>query len=87
MLDGAVYETFGVHITVRDTKQADGYTKAKAIADALDAVTIRSLTFGGVTYAIYNFQRRSSILHVGAERKTGRHIFTLSGFLTVKETS
>ena len=87
MIDGSMFEFYGINLNVRGTRYGDSHVKARAMAMALDAVTLRSVTISGTTYAVYNFQRTGGVLHLGKEVGTSRHLFSINGQLTVRQSS
>lgn len=64
MRGGVSIEHPGVMIHARSVSYDDGYSKLKAVADALDAVSMASVTIGVETRVIAAVSRRS-ILDVG----------------------
>jgi len=87
MLGGYVFEKHGLQIRIRDTQHEDGYSKAKDIQVALDAVTLTAMTISATTYVTIGFHRNGSIVDIGKEPGTNRHQFSINGYLTVRQSS
>lgn len=85
-IDGFVFEKHGIQIRIRDTRYEDGRTKASAIQVALDAVVLRSVVISSSTYIVTGFHRNGSVVEIGREIGTNRHLFSLNGYLTVRES-
>ena len=86
MLDGYVFEKHGITVHIRDTRYADGRTKANAIARALDTTTLTSVTIDESVYVVSGFHRSGDVLELGKEDGTSRHLFNVNGFLTVRQS-
>ena len=84
-IDGYVFEKCGIQIMIRDTRYEDGRTKAKDVQVALDAVVLRSIVISSSTYVVTGFHRNGSVIEIGREVGTNRHLFSINGYLPVRE--
>jgi len=78
--DGRAVEQPTVQIRVRSAAYLDGWTKARAIADALDALDLRTVSLSeSESYLIYAATRTTGILYLGREQRgAARNLFTLN---------
>lgn len=85
MLNGCVFEKYGISILVRAAVYDTGEAKARAITLALDGVVMRSVTISGTTYVYALFQRTGGVIDVGEERGTSRQLFSVNGYATIRQ--
>jgi hypothetical protein len=83
---GERVEHYGCQIKVRHIDYGPGFTKARAIADALDALYNQSVTWNTTNYIIRVATRTSPVLTLGPEKDgTLREQFTVNATLTIAE--
>ena len=88
MVSGEALEHFGVQVRVRDANHADGFTKSRAIAVALDeSVNQTSVTVGSNVYMVYAITRTSGPLSIGKEPDSKRNIFTINALVALRQTT
>ena len=76
----------GFQVLVRSANRSEGWTKAKAIANAIDAVFKTVVTVAGADYTLQNLSRTGHVLDVGSEPE-GRHrkFHSINGLMTVSK--
>lgn len=85
--NGQWWLRYGIQIIIRDDTYPNGFSKMKAVLDALDSLKYTSLTYDSVTYQIRSF-RRTSQFALGQEAdKRRRQTFTVNGLLSVIDSS
>lgn len=86
MIGGKVYERYGFQIMVRSTDYGEGYAKANAIAVDLDQnVNRTSVAVESSNYLIQSISRDSSVVPVGKDETSRRHLFSINGTSSMKE--
>lgn len=87
MVGGEVQEHPGVQVRVRGADHQDGYTKAKAIATALDeSVSYAGVSVGGTSYRIHAVSRTSDVLDLGKDvPRSNLNIFTVNAVASIRQ--
>lgn len=88
-MNGQQNEHFGIQVRVRGGDYTETFTKAQAIAAALDAVYGTTVTVDEVDYDVQNVSRTGTIIPLGVIEE-GEHVvhhFTLNAVLTVAEAA
>lgn len=85
ILTGDVDARFGFQIRVRSTTEDVGWTKMKAIRDALQTVLQETVIIDGTYYLVHAIVRIGQILPLGKQSGTKRDLFTLNAQLSVKQ--
>lgn len=83
MNDGRVEMGHGIQVRVRAGTHESGYTKANAIAIAMDELYQDDVTISGTTYIVYNITRVGDVLPNGKEPTTSRRVFTINVLATI----
>ncbi len=93
-IDGEVQEDYGVQIRVRGDDFHGGQAKARAIAVALDAATLKVVRVGDVagtgdeTYIVMSATRRSGPLSLGKDVTTSKlNVFTINYTVAMQQSS
>jgi len=90
MKTGERIEHPGIMVEVRAIVYEDAYTKAQAVAAALDSQIRSSVVLEGEgTYLLHNVSRSGSIIHLGIEEEgeRRRHSFTINATITIETKS
>lgn len=88
MIGGVRFEHAGVQVLVRATEHRLGYTKAQAIATALDeGVAYTGVTVASTDYVVYAITRTSNVLAIGKEEDTNRDLFTINAIVALRQLS
>jgi hypothetical protein len=88
LMTGQQQEMHGVQVRVRARTQEAGYTKCRQIAVGLDAVTLRTITIGGTTYLINNFNRTTDVIFLGQQKpESTRYIHVVNLLAHVRQTA
>ena len=87
MVLGERQEHHGIQIRIRDAEHADGYTKARVIAVALDETIVNNTSNVSSTgYTVYAITRTSDVLAIGKETPTSkRSIFTINALVALRQ--
>jgi hypothetical protein len=96
--DGEQQEHHGVQVRVRSINHPIGFTKARAIAIALDqSVYDMVVSIGSVSYLVHCVNRQGDIISLGKEvtvsgyksesPSSRRQIFVINTFVSVREVS
>ena len=87
MTDGQRNERSGFQVRVRSKDHATGYTKARAIAVAMDGVLRQTVLVSTQHYLIWAVTRSSDVLALGPESPSSkRPIFTVNATASIKQT-
>lgn len=88
-IDGERVQHRGFQVQLRAATHSDGFSKAEAVAIALDEeIYATSVTIDGVTYCVHSVTRTSGPLALGKEApKSQRSLFTINGLMMVKNIS
>lgn len=87
-ISGQTQEHHGVKITVRGQTRPTAWTKANAVAVALDgSVRNTTVTVSSIDYIVYAVDRRSGPLAVGKEPETNRYIYTINVVASLRQTT
>lgn len=85
---GDVAEHPGVQVEIQSGSYTAGSQKARDIANALDVMSQRLVTYGGEDYVISSFLRKSPVRNPTRNLEdTNRDLFTFYGSITVRQTS
>jgi hypothetical protein len=89
MATGQRVEMHGFQVRVRSTTHPVGYTKARAVAVALDEdVYQTAVTLGGHVYMVHSVSRSSDVIPLGKELpRSERSIFTINATGTIRMVS
>lgn len=89
MVDGERQEHEGIQVRIRDPDHAGGYTKAHAIAIALDTfASPTSVTIGSSVYQLWAATRVSGPIALGKETPNSkRNLFTINATVTLRQTT
>ena len=89
MIDGEVQENPGVQILIRAASSTTGWTKARAIAVALDEeVNLDYVTIDGSVYLVYNVSRTSGPMALGKDvPNSKRNLFSVNATVTLRQTT
>lgn len=89
MVDGEVQEFPGVQVMVRCASPVAGWTKARAVAVAIDEeVDLPSVTIGSSVYLVYNVSRSSGPLALGKDAPNSkRNLFSINALVTLRQTT
>lgn len=84
---GERQEQHGWQVRIRGQDHATGYTKARAVAVALDEDLYHlTVTIGAASYLIWSATRTSDVLALGLESPASqRHLFTVNGTICVRQ--
>jgi len=86
MNSGQVMEHFGVQVLVRHGRFETGFTKARAIAVALDeSIRNDTVTIGSTKYHIYAVSRKGSPIST-TEPGTKRSVFSINAVIDLRQT-
>lgn len=81
--DSVMEEHYGIEIMVRSSG-VTGYTKADAIAVAMDTVQNVSVTVDTTSYVVHAITRKSGVLKAGTETPTSkRYLFTVNAVVAL----
>lgn len=89
VMQGERQEKHGIQVRIRSATHAAGFTKARAIAVAIDQdVYLESVVVDGHTYIVHAMSRTSDVLALGKELPTSkRTVFTINATATVRQSS
>lgn len=89
LMTGERQEHHGVQIRIRSRTHSEGYSKAKAIAEAMDTdVYWATVVLGSRTYCVQAVSRASDVTVLGKESPTSkRSLFTVNVVLTMTRTA
>jgi Bacteriophage minor capsid protein len=88
MIDGERQEFHGVQLRVRASDPLTGYTKARALAVALDTLSRVAVTLSTTAYLLHAVTRTSDVLELSTDTpRTKRHLYTINARFTVRQTS
>lgn len=88
MVDGQRQTLDGIQIRVRANDEATGWTKANAIAVALDAQAQLLVVISSSVYKLWEFNRTSGPVPVGRENAiSNRRIHTVNGTVSLRQLS
>lgn len=87
MILGERQERHGFQIRVRAGTHTEGYTKARAIAVALDEVVyMRAVSIEGIAYLIWAISRTSDVISLGTNvTSSKRQVFTINGTVSLRQ--
>lgn len=81
--DSIMEEHYGIEVMVRSSA-VTGYTKADAIAIALDTVSNATVTIATTSYTVHAITRKSGVLKAGTETPTSkRYLFTTNAVVAL----
>lgn len=85
---GEVQEHHGFQVRIRAANPVTGYTKAQAIAIALDETVYQdTVTISAATYLVHAVSRVGSVLALGKETPTSkRNLFTINAVAALRQT-
>lgn len=88
-VDGEIQEFPGLQVRVRSANPVTGYTKAQAIAVALDqSIRLTNVTIGANVYKIYAITRTGTVNAIGKEIETSkRNLFTINAVASIRQTT
>ena len=88
LMIGPVIEHYGIQLKIRSDVHITGWSKAEAIASALDGVVDDLIEINSVEYRIYNIKRTGPVISLGMELGTkGRRLFTVNFLVTLKRVT
>jgi len=84
-VDGQQHEHHGVQIRIRNGNHVDGYTKARAIAVALDETAYQNtVTISSTSYTVQCVSRVGGVIALGKDTpNTRRNLFTINALVSV----
>lgn len=84
---GERQEHHGVQVRVRSNTHTAGYSKARAIAVALDQDLLHTeVEFDGALYRIWSVSRTSDVLAIGKESPaSARRLFVVNALISVRQ--
>ena len=87
MVDGEVHEHHGFQVRIRAGQYATGFTKARAIAIAMDeSVRNTTVTLDASTYKVYSITRVSGPLSIGTDVPTSKNdLFTTNAVAAIRQ--
>ena len=88
-VDGKLQIHHGFQVRIRDANTRNGYSKANAIAIALDESTYQeTVTISDSIYLVHSVSRTTDVLPIGKETPTSkRNIFTINATATLRQTA
>lgn len=84
--DSTRVEHPGIQVRVRSGAFQEGFNKARAIANAMDAALFATVVLEGISYLVHGINRTTSVLPIGKEAPTSkRQLFTVNGTLVFRK--
>ena len=75
----------GIQIKVRAIDHPTGFTKANALAIAIDRISEEVLMIDATQYIIHRIRRTSDVLVLGQEKpQSNRHLFTINAVVSLR---
>lgn len=85
---GEIQEHYGVQLLIRSTTHPVGYTKAQALAVALDEnIQNNTVTISGTTYDVDAVSRRGNVLSLGEEEESNRRLFSINAIVSINQST
>lgn len=80
-------ELYGTQVRVRASTPSGGNSKARAVANTLDALYLQTVLVDGTRYEIAHFARTTDVLDLGVDSPvTNRSVFVVNGLLSLSMT-
>lgn len=88
-VDGQMQEHHGIQVRIRSTNHGTGFTKARAIAVALDeSVLLNSVAISGSVYLVYAVSRTGDVIALGKNHPIGDfNLFTINAVVALRQTT
>jgi len=86
---GRQIEHHGFQVRIRSTSKPSGFTKARAIAIAMDEdISLDEVTISGSVYLVHSIGRVSGVLYLGKEKPNShRSLFTINATVVLRQTT
>ena len=85
MINGEYNDADGVQVRIRAGNHTTGWVKAKAVDQALCALSLKTISFGSASYLVWSLSRSGTINPLGNEPGNKRKLFTINYLMMVEQ--